>query len=384
MARKARYLALGAALLVVGCSLLNPLDGYTGGVVGPDGSTVGPVADVGTMDTSTASDAGDAGDAGCANARPPSRPQPSPSTDGGSTTVVAAIASFDLADKNDAKRPSRAGYDLDQLCTCPGLRACVPKSGGGICDLPLGVDNAGGDWLLGLSNAVGNGGIGGGVLTGADGLLIRIRNYNDELDDDLVEVAFFDTFGFEGLQPDAGASAGALKRDGTDRWTVDAKSLIGGTPYLPVAADNRAYVRGGVVVAELRFPLRIGTFTFPIAAGYMTAKLVKKPVGYALVDGIFSSRLNASDFLTSFENVPSGLPGPGFVCGSDPYYASLRDTLCRVLDLPTDPNTDGRETSCDAVSLILNFTADPAVLGDVISRPPRVRPCGDTWVGKCL
>lgn len=381
MQRKARYLALGATLLVVGCSLLNPLDGYTGGAVEPDGSTVVPVADARTVDTSTESDASDAG---CANARPPSRPPSSANADGGSTTVVTALATFDLADKNDVKQPSRAGYDLDLLCTCPGTRACVPKSNGGICDLPSGVDNAGGDWLLGLSNAVGNGGIGGGLLTGEDGLLIRIRNYNDELDDDLVEVSFFDTFGFEGVQPDAGAGGGALKRDGTDRWTVDAKSLIGGTPYLPVSVDTRAYVRGGLVVAEVKFPLRLGTFTFPFAAGYMTAKLVKKPIGYGLTDGILSARLNASEFLTGFENVPSGLPGPGFVCGSDPYYASIRDTLCRVLDLPTDPNADGRETACDAVSLVLNFTSDPAVLGNVISRPPRARPCGDTWVGKCL
>ncbi len=374
-------MALGAALFAVGCSLLNPLDGYTGGPAETDASIVGPVADA-TSSVDTGVEASST-DAGCANARPPGRPQPSASADGGSTTIVAALATFDLADKNDVKQPSRAGYDLDMLCTCPGQRACVPKGNAGICDLPSGVDNAGGDWLLGLSNAVGNGGIGGGLLTGADGLLLRIRNYNEEPDDDQVEVSFFDTFGFEGVQADAGAGAGPLKRDGTDRWTVDAKSLIGGTPYLPVAVDTRAYVRGGVVVAEVKFPVRLGAFTFPIAAGYMTAKLVKKPIGYAMVDGIFSVRLNASDFLTSFENVPSGLPGPGFVCGSDPYYASIRDTLCRVLDLPTDPNSDGRETACDAVSLVLNFTSDPAVLGDVVSRPPRARPCGDAWVGKC-
>ena len=377
MVRNVLFVGLCAGVVAVGCSLLNPLDGYSGGVttdaVAPPADVVAPL-EASLPDTSTS-------DAGCVSARPPPRPPASGNPDGGSTTVVAAISSFELGEKSDPKLAKRSGYDLDLLCTCPGTRACAPKSGAGVCDLPSGVDNSGGAWLLGLVSLQGSE-FGSGVSTGAEGLLMRIRNYNDLPDDDDVEVALFDTFGAEVFQPDAGG--GPLKRDGTDRWTVDAKSLLGGTPYLPVAVDTRAYVRGGVVVAEIRFPFRVGDITFPISAGYVTASLVKLPTGYyALENGILSGRLNASEFLTAFETLASSAPGPGYLCGSDPIYASVRDGFCRVLDLPTDPTTDGREGPCDAVSLVIGFAASPAVLGNVVQRPRPPRPCGNDWVGRC-
>jgi hypothetical protein len=377
MVRNALLVGLSAGVIAVGCSLLNPLEGYSGGAA----DALAPPADVVAQQETSIPDA-PTSDAGCVGARPPPRPPASGNLDGGSTTIVAAISSFELGEKSDPKIAKQSGYDLDLLCTCPGPRACVPKSGAGICDLPSGVDNSGGAWLLGLANLQSGVAFGAGASVGAEGILMRIRNYNDLPDDDDVEVALFDTFGAEAFQPDAGG--GTLKRDGTDRWTVDAKSLLGGTPYLPVAVDTRAYVRGGVVVAEIRFPFRIGDITFPVSSGYVTASLVKLPTGfYALEKGILSGRLNASEFLTAFEGIASIAPGPGFLCGADPIYASLRESFCRVLDLPTDPTTDGREGPCDAVSLVIGFTAYPSVLGNIVQRPRPPRPCGSDWVGRC-
>lgn len=380
MSRRGLVFGSVVVALGVGCSLLNPLDGYSGGQVDatvPSSTVTPPSFDSAVPEASP-------GDAGCVSARPPARPPATGSQDGGSTTIVAALATFELADQADPKIANRRGYDLDLVCTCPGPRACAPKGSAAVCDFPNGVDNSGGAWLLGLASLQPGTLIGEGISDGRSGLLVRVRNYNDLPDDEDVEVALFDTLGTEGTQPDAG-SPSPLKRDGTDRWTVDSRSLLGGVPYLPVAVDTRAYVRGGVVVAEIRFPFRVGNFQFTISAGYLTASLVKRSGGYGLANGILAGRLNVSQFLTAFETIssPAPAPGPGFLCGSDPFYLGVRDSLCRVLDLPTDPNTDGRDAPCDAVSLLVGFAADPAVLGNVVQAPSSPRPCGNDWVGKC-
>ena len=358
-----------------GCTLLNPLDGYSGAATEAGSDSPLPVVDAPTA-SSPPVEAGPP-DAGCVVARPAQRPKAS--TNPGSTTIVAALSSFTFGDAKDPSKPIAGGYDIDGLCTCPGPRACNPGNAAGVCDLANGADNAFGEFWLIVESVLGaSGSVSSHVSMGDEGLLVRIKNYNDEPDDDLVEVGLFGTFGAEKRQ-DGGA--GTLKRDGTDVWTVDAKSLLGGTPYLPVAVDNRAYVAGGIVIAEVKFPIRVGGVTFPLVQGYFTAKLVKKAGGYGFEGGILTGRFPAARFLTGLESIATG--PANYLCGTDPIYQSVRDGVCRVRDLPTDPTTDGREGVCDAVSVTIGFDADPAVLGRVVTTPPPARPCGGSWVATC-
>jgi len=369
------FVLFGAAL--VGCSLLSSLDGYSGGAV-PDGGGGPNVADGApppAPDAATPEDA--TADAGCAHTRPPPRPaaQPGPTQDAGADTIVAALASYTFASSSGSGLPSTRGYDLDGLCTCPERRACALSAAASDCDGPGGVDNAGGKLLHEALTLLG--GESSGVSDGDSGLLVRIRNYNGLPNDDAVEVALFDTMGAEVRQ---GSNPGKLKNDGTDRWTVDTRSLLGGTPYLPVVVDTRAYVSGGSVVAELRSTFRVGLVSFPVSLGYLTAKLTRTAAGYTFTEGSISVRVNAGAFLTALEGVRTTT---GFMCGNDLIYLSVRDRICKVRDLPTDPSVDGRESPCDAFSLIMEFTAAPAQLGNVVVPPPAARPCGDTWEAKC-
>lgn len=372
--------ALTAALAVAvasACTLLNPLDGYTGGSPQVEAS----------VEAEAPKEAGDASvpdTSGCESSRPPARLVGGPG--GGNTTIVNALASFETGDPKDPTLPNTTGYDLDKTCTCPGPRSCKPSRGGGVCDFPNGVDNSAGVFFLSMVTVLGSGNSETArIRRGLSGLLFRVRNYNDQPDDDEVELSIFDTLGLEGVR-DAGTGVDASiapKLDGTDRWTVDARSLLGGTPYLPIVVDTRAYVRGGVVVGSINHAIRVGFYTLPLVGAIVTGKLVKTGETYAVSEGVLSGRFNARDLLTALETVPNPLVSSGYLCGEDPLYRNTRDIVCANLDLPTDQALDGRDTPCDAVSIAARFSTVPAVLGDVVDPGPRKKPCGAAWVGEC-
>ena len=249
---RSAFLALVAALASIeACSLLNPLEGYSGGVLteaGVEGTdaTLPERADAaGGVDSSTS----------CVGARAPTRGDGSAT--GGTTTIVSALSSYEFSEADDPSRPFSKGLDLDHTCTCPGPRSCKPANGTtGVCDFANGVDNAAGDYFLSLLSVLGRQAtITAKIQNGDYGLVLRVRNYNELPNDDDVELAVFNSFGLD-RTPETGSDAGlpanaVPKFDGTDRWTVDSKSLLGGTAYLPNVVDTRAYVRDGVVVAQV-------------------------------------------------------------------------------------------------------------------------------------
>ena len=381
---RSAFLVLLAALSpIAACSLLNPLEGYSGGTVAEAGIETATDARSETPDSAAAADAS----ATCVGARPPARGDGTAT--GGSTTIVNALSTYEFSEVDDPARPFTKGLDLDRTCTCPGARSCKPANGStAVCDFANGVDNAAGDYFLSLLSVLGKTAtITAKIQAGDYGLLLRIRNYNDLPDDDDVEVAVFNSFGLDRSPPsgsDAGLPQNATpKFDGTDRWTVDAKSLLGGTAYLPTIVDTRAYVRGGMVVASVSNAIRIGPYTVPIVGGVLIAKLVKSGDSYAITEGTVSGRSNARELLTALESVPNPLDKTKYLCGDDAVYKNLRDRFCKGLDLVTDETLDGRDAPCDAASFSIRFTSSPASLGTVVDNGPPKKPCGDSWVATC-
>lgn len=362
------------------CTLLNPLDLYTGGDASSRDTTT-PLAPLVPDGASLE----DAGVASCTLRKAPERLVGGPA--GGDLTIVNALDSFEFNDPSDPKKANRTGLDIDGVCTCPGARACRPVQGAGICDFPEGVDNAGGDFFLSLYSVLNRDSNPTSRLRdGRYGVLIRVRNYNGLPDDDDVEVALFNTFGLD-IPPDGGLPDGALpvpKRDGTDKWTVDAKSLLGGMPYLPNIVDTRGFVRNGVVVSKLSNSIRIGPYILPIVGGTLTARLKKVGSSFGLEEGVVSGRTNARELLTALEGVPNPLDPSTFLCGdTNPVFTSLRDNFCKTLDVPTDVTLDGKEAPCDAASISVRFTSSPALLGRVVDNGSPRKPCGESWVASC-
>ena len=377
--------AIVAALGVVvagACTFLNPLDGYT------DGDAGTPVDDAGTSlaDTSASADSSteDGPSATCNLRKAPERAEGG--AGGGTLTFVNALDSFEFSDPSDPAKANRTGLDLDGVCTCPGTRSCRPLKGAGICDYPDGVDNAAGEFFLSLFSVIGReANETAKIRRGEHGLVVRLRNYNGLPDDDEVEVAIFNSFGLD-IPADAGLPDGAApvpKFDGTDRWTIDSKSLLGGAAYVPNIVDARAYVRGGVVVGKVNNSIRIGPYIVPITAGVLTARLKKMGDSFGVDEGIVSGRSNARELLTALENVPNPLDKSKYLCGADAVFTNLRDRFCANLDLATDPTLDGKESPCDAASFSIRFTSSPAELGKVVDTGAPRKPCGESWVATC-
>lgn len=379
---RAALLGLLGVAIASACSLLNPLDDYAGGdAASPLGDGTAP----GDPDATRLDDGGAGGDAACVPRKAPERPDGAAT--GGNLTIVNALDTFEFDDPADPTKANRTGLDLDGVCTCPGPRSCRPVRGAGICDYPDGVDNAAGEFFLNLFSVIGKeANETAKIRAGQHGLVTRLRNYNGLPDDDEVEVAIFNSFGLD-APTDGGLPDGAApvpKFDGTDKWTVDSKSLLGGAAYVPNIVDARAYVRNGYIVGKIANAIRIGPYVVPIVGGILVAHLVKVGDSFGIDVGTMTGRSNARELLTALESVPNPLDKTKYLCGNDNLvFLNLRDSFCKNLDVATDPNLDGQETPCDAASFSVRFSSLPAQLGRVVDSGPPKKPCGETWSASC-
>jgi hypothetical protein len=333
----------------------------------------------------TAVDAGDGGtDARdpCSQVGVPDSPDAGA---GGDLTIVFALRSIDLG----LDAGAAYGFNLDRACTCPAFDTCVrPDDAGPACDQPPGVDNAGVALLrtAAAQNLLSEEQANNSLSQGLSGLLVRIDRYNGLGDDALVHVAVFTSLGADGVL-DGGT---LLQFDGGDRWTVEETSVKGQLDggYAAVAEDTSAYVSGGVMVARLDFPIVIGStlgppITFDMSSGIIVATLARKDAQSYTLSGTLAGRWAASQLLTSFEAYPDPFQQGRWLCGDDPTYLFLKQTVCRGVDIHKRADSDGITTRCDAYSVGVRFTAVSALFGSLVSRPDASHPCGASWSDNC-
>ena len=65
----------------------------------------------------------------------------------------------------------------------------------------------------------------------------------------------------------------------------------------------------------------------------------------------------------------------GFLCGTDNTYAIAKNEICSAMDIAADPKLDQTGAPCDAVSVAVGFTADPAQLGAVVTKAKPAQGC---------
>jgi hypothetical protein len=359
----------------------------------------------GTPDAATTGGGG--GVPGCQHA---TWPAPPASADPGTEMldIVAAIRSIDFGE--DAVDTGEiVGYDLDNRCSCQGEEsACVVPSyaTGEHCDGPAGRDNATaylfdqiGMYSGGLSSQTNTEAIEQGTWT----ILVRIRDYNGQPNDDQVRLAIYTSPGM-----DNDPCVPTPVWDGSDRWPVDAVSLVGGegvggatgeggcssfdagTTGLDLDApryqDLGAYVNDGVVVANLPeagFDVQTsGTaMNIKFTAGFITARLeLDAGTGrWGLRDGLMVGRWKTSDFLSmlgAWQN--NGEP----ICTDTLLYPVIKGFLCQYPDVAS--TLSGPTTPCDALSFAMAFEAESAQFGFVwrsdpspTSCPPETDPAND-------
>jgi hypothetical protein len=354
-----------------------------------------PDADDGTSPGS------DAGVPFCMHAYPPDRPI---ADDAGDDTSVDLVAAFNSIDIGVGGGPDAAippfGFDLDHDCTCPGRRSCAPRKGAlpaDSCDDDAGRDNIDIRLFRSLQGAASAGTtqVDQGLSAGQYSLLLEISNYNGTPNDPRVTVNFFVS---NGLNRDADGGIPMPKFDGTDRWTIDPSSLQD-----QGFRDDNAYVANSVVVANMPKPIPIafgarsylGGATMELSDAVIEGQLTLRPIaggtGVALVGGTIAGRWPTGQLLSTLASIPEE---GGFLCGSDPSaynkgtYIVFKAVVCAAADITAIQREDNASplAPCDAISVGMQFTAVPALKGDVLSVPPPPAGCpnGDaSWSDQC-
>jgi hypothetical protein len=380
-----------------GCSLYGKELLVAGDDAGDDGGSMaeggdaGPPADA--ADGGSGDGASDADAGACVLALPPPPPTKDDPSDGGDLEIVLAIRTFDLGLRPDGGAPPLIGYDLDGLCTCPGLADCVPAaSGGSACDEPGGRDNAGGALLRQFYTLSGGSffsqdTLNAQIAAGLSTLLVRIRQYNGTPEDTQVELSVYVSDGTPPLS-DGGAPA-TPSWTGQDAWIVDGTSVFGanGPPIVPISFDESAYVTGGVLVgalADFFVPLQVDSsdlMVLELRGGIVTGALASASGGWSLSNGVIDGRLAATSLLAEFAHVHDPSTPSAYLCPASPSYADLKGLICPALDITADPAAQHTAT-CDALSLGIGFTAQSAQFGPV-QTVPRPTTCPDGGPDHC-
>jgi hypothetical protein len=377
LGRPRRAAALAGAVAFAGaCTLLNPLGEYKAG--GPLDASQSDATDGG------APEGGDA--RACTLTRWPARPSAGGTEDArNDIEIVNALMTFSAQPDPDAGPGTIQGYDLDGVCTCPEPESCVRPGGTRqVCDELGGVDNAGGQLLTLVALFANRAPDSNQRLRSGDyGLLVLVREYNGQANDSQVTVAFLLSNGTDGIQD--GGIPPRPKYDGTDRWTVDPKSVAGGSgpPYVPLFIDKSAYVSAGVLVATADFTLRLGRMTLQLVGSTVTGTLTKDAVGYHIDDGVIVGRVAARTFLTNVSAIDDPFVDGGYMCGDSGTYRDLKTKLCEMADIVSDLKQDNTGAPCDALSVSAHFTSSTAQLGSVFGLPPPPTPCGPQWIDDC-
>ncbi len=321
----------------------------------------------------------------CLGAQPPPPPKRGSMTgfDGGEFLVAVQSIWYDTATVMDAGADAATdsgitlGYNLDHECTCEGTPKGPPSCVNDAmvtCDGLEGRDLAG-NALLAMVDDFGastvaqlfNSKIASGQVTA----MLRVAFYNLGADDQAVTLS---TFVAGGLPSDAGIEAGFSppKWDGTDRWTVDPRSVAtssfvdGGWQYFPLFVDTAAYVSDYTLVAKLSaLHLGIGQADLSLTDAVMVAKLEPDgTTGGYMLTGQIAGRLAVSTIFALASTFPDPSTEGGAFCGNDLIFTTLiQPTVCQATDIMGHLSQDNTGKGCDALSLGIGFVARKVLLG---------------------
>ncbi|HEX8790164.1 MAG TPA: hypothetical protein VF765_04380 [Polyangiaceae bacterium] len=365
--------ALFGALAVTGAVIAGACSVYDPSLLLPPSADSGPpdVKEAGAPDAREA----EAAPPVCPEDFPPGPPAMDDPSDAGDQTFVVALHTLNVG-LGDAG-VAGLGYDLDKVYTCcdGGPESCkAAVTGQAHCDQSGGRDDSAGELLAGLakidSAQFNTTTVSQNLESGAYSVLVQVLHYNGTPNDTSVSVALYAS---SGVTNDAGAAW-----NGSDTWQIDDAFTVNdsGAP-LPNHFDPNAYVSDGTLVMHVDFPLSLGStgtgsFEIDLASGSITATVVRSGGGYALRDGQMSGRWNVSALLLAVQALKV-LGSP--VCPGSNAYSLIKQQVCQYADIMNDPTQDLMGKTCDALSLGIGFTADPAILGPIVPTPPHGSLC---------
>lgn len=320
-----------------------------------------PPADTG-MEAEAATDTGPA----CDPAHWPEAPSVDVPGDGGTGDVDFLVALRTL----DVSESATLGWDLDQSCTCPAPDSCRrPKDAGQACDEPNGRDiqlNKTIISLLEFAPGFSPSQLGDGIAKGHYGVLVRVQNYNGGPDDRAVTVSIYLSTGSAGLMAPTDGGAWDL-----DPNTLDPSVGDAGTPVSKYI-DDTAWVRGGMLVASKLQGAKVHlvsgsqSLDFELTQGALTAKIAPRDGNrWALEDGTLAGRWPTKNALKAISVLTDPASGKPFCEPGSTFYPIVKSELCGNADVSSNIARDNSNADCDALSLAMRFTAEPAQFGVV-------------------
>ena len=339
------------------------------------------------------------GDRGCFSARMP-RPEdrPAPQSDKVLPPIYLAVQATRLGSLGeDGKLDNTAwqdiGFDLDGICTgvdsCPGddspfsCKPTVPQISidGHYCrDNTFGRLEYAAALIPELSKKYGlnDDAFNCALCVGDYNFLFRLTGYNGEENDDQVRLDLYPSPGLE--KPLPWNCADPSWKDHPcftpdNQFTVSADSMDQPRPG-PALADAKvfdahAYVREGYLVVSfppdtyLWFPgykALVVAYPIKIQHGIVAGKLTRGGDGvWRISDGTIGGRVRGTDVVKGFRDL--GL------CEQDPNYAVMADFVNKNLDVLADGRNDPN-TTCDAMSAGLAFSAQQVLAGNVVTVAP--------------
>lgn len=356
--------AIAAACSIYDQSLLLPAP--------TDSGSDGIVPEAGAPDAREA----EAGPPVCPLDVAPSRPAADDPSDAGDQTFVVALHTLN-AGIGDAG-VTGLGYDLDNVYTCcdGGAESCkAAQAGATHCDQSGGRDDSAGLLLQSLALVAGNAfntnSVSQNLEKGLYSVLLQVQHYNGTPNDTSVAVSLYAS---TGVLSDAGAAW-----DGGDVWAINGSFSItdSGVP-IPNHFDSNAYVSGGTLVLKVDFPLTLGAsgtgaFDIDLTDGHITATVEQRGNGvYALTNGQIVGRWNVGQILYAVQAL--NLMGSN-ICPGNMAYAFVKAQVCKYADIMTDQMQDQMGQTCDALSLGIGYTADPASMGPIVQGVPHGSLC---------
>jgi len=369
------------------------------------GFDVDPAVGGGTTSTATAGGGGSGGSGGSDTCSHETWPGPPAAADPGPDDVdfVVAARSIDFGETDISNGPL-VGLDLDGRCTCQGEGDSCNEPDWATadhCDGPAGRDNA----IAQLFHDLGS--VDKDFTSteyteaaedGDDSLLLRVRHYNGQPNDDQVSVSLHPS---QGTDDDPCNPPGTTPNwDGNDLWSINAASLngsaggggaggqtggggaggAGGGGSAPSCGHNgydiddaryvdvNAYVSGGILVAslpEVALEFTSGDDSLPVVlkAGFLAGRLEQEGSGWFLREGIVAGRWTLAEF---FKMIGSITAQQEPVCTDTSVYPLLKHALCQYPDIASE--LAGPTEPCDALSFGMLIEAEPAQIGSVL--PP--------------
>ncbi len=356
-----------------------------------------------SVSTSSSSSAGAGGSTGSSSSpggggcQHLSWPDPPAASDPGadSEDFVMAVRSADFGEA-DLTQGAKIGYDLDNRCTCDGDdQSCTPPefAKGENCDGPGGIDNTAAHIFAAASlfnKEITSKFHSQRANDGQWSLLLRVRQYNGQANDDQISVSIYPSPGFA-LDP-CNPKESKPKWQGDDVWPVAVVSVEktggqggqggcssqGASGYdinAPKYVDDNAYVSDHVLVANMPSAgLLLSSATNAVhitfTAGFFTGKLEKQALGWYLKEGILAGRWKVTELFKTLSTLASGGEP---LCTDHQIYSLVKTAVCGYPDISSD--LGGQNELCDAVSFGMKIEAEPALFGVVHESVEPVAEC---------